>query len=101
VTDSTLVTFVPQPTSLIAGRRRTIAAGRRAAAAALRVRVTAGDGLGVKGIPVLFVAPAGGAVANASVVTDTGGYAQTTATLGSVVGTQTFQASAGSLGPFR
>ena len=100
VTDSTLVTFVPQPTSLIAvsgvGQSQPVGAPLPLP---LRVRVTAGDGLGVKGILVLFVAPAGGAVANASVVTDTGGYAQTTATLGSVVGTQTFQASAGSLGP--
>ena len=58
----------------------------------------AADGLGVKGIPVLFRALGGlpglGGVADSLVVSDTGGYAETIATLGTVAGLQGFDARA-------
>lgn len=97
--DSTRVTFVPSPTLLAvaSGGAQTGPVGSPLALP-LRARVTAADGLGVKGVPVTFApAAGGGSVTTATVVTDTLGFAQTTATLGSVVGTHTFQASAAGL----
>src|SRR5205814_2245887 len=65
---------------------------------AFRFRVTAADALGVKGIPVLFRAlgglPGVAGVTDSVVVSDTGGYAETVATLGTVAGPQGFQATA-------
>ncbi|MFI5309783.1 MAG: hypothetical protein ACHQQ3_01005 [Gemmatimonadales bacterium] len=61
----------------------------------LVVRVTASDGVGVAGVLVAFAVTSGaGAVGNASAVTDAGGFAQTTWTLGAAAGTQTVSASA-------
>src|SRR5437879_10417932 len=99
IADSTPVTVIPAPTllSVVSG------AGQRgivglALALPFRVRVTAADGLGVKGIPVLFRALGGlpglGGVADSLVVSDTGGYAETIATLGTVAGVQGFDARA-------
>src|SRR5436190_22175989 len=99
IADSTPVTVIPLPTllSVVSG------AGQRgivglALSLPFRVRVTATDGLGVKGIPVLFRALAGatglGGVADSLVVSDTGGYAETVATLGTIAGLQGFRASA-------
>lgn len=101
VRDSTLVTFQPVATTLamVSGNAQS---GTRNALLPqpLRVRVTASDGLGVRGITVTFAAvTGGGSVAAATVVTDTGGYAQTTATLGGVLGANAFQASAPGLTP--
>ena len=101
VKDSTPITFVPVPTTLaiVSGSGQSGAVGT-ALGAALRVRVTALDALGVKGIPVSFsVLTGGGSVTSATVVTDSLGFAQTTATLGTTLGSQTFQASAGGLTP--
>src|SRR5437667_180623 len=91
------VTVLPAPTllSVVSG------AGQRgivglALALPFRVRVTAADALGVKGIPVLFRAlgglPGVGGVTDSVVVSDTGGYAETVATLGTVAGVQGFDA---------
>jgi len=97
IADSTPVTVIPAPTllSVVSG------AGQRgivglALALPFRVRVTAADALGVKGIPVLFRAlgglPGVGGVADSLVVSDTSGYAETVATLGTVAGVQGFDA---------
>lgn len=97
-TDSTPVTIIPAPTGLAA-----VSGGGQSGVVGtpltqpLRVRVTAPDGLGVKGIPVRFRALAGGAVAEPLVVSDTGGYAQTLAALGAVATVQSFEASAPTL----
>jgi hypothetical protein len=59
----------------------------------LKVRVTAADGLGVR-VPVTFRALAAGAsVVDGVVASDSNGFAQTFATLDSVVGAQTFEAA--------
>ncbi len=64
----------------------------------LVVKVAASDGVGVEGTTVSFaVATGGGSVANASVVSDATGFAQTTWKLGSSTGAQTVTASAGGL----
>src|SRR5437773_210815 len=95
--DSTPVTVIPVPTvlSVVSGAGQSGVVGI-ALPQPFRVRVTAGDGLGVKGIPVRFRAltSGGAAVADSVVVSDTGGNAQTVATLGSVAGSQGFEASA-------
>ncbi len=100
VGDSTPLTIIPVPTTLApAGGSGQSAVVGSPLAQPLRVRVTAGDGLGVKGIPVRF-RPLGGlgaAVADSLVVSDAGGYAQTPATLGTVAGPQSFEASAPAL----
>src|SRR5574341_99086 len=97
--DSTPLTFIPVPTLLtVAGGNAQSVPVSTGLPLPLRVRVTAGDGLGVKGVVVQFAAvTGGGSVAAASVVTDTGGYAQTAATVGSAFGAQTFQASVAGL----
>ncbi|HEY7684607.1 MAG TPA: hypothetical protein VH833_00745 [Gemmatimonadales bacterium] len=61
-------------------------------------KVIAGDGLGVEGVVVTFIAPAGASVATAQVVTDAAGLAQTLVTLGSTSGAVVFQVSAPGLG---
>ncbi|HEX7546534.1 MAG TPA: hypothetical protein VF368_07385, partial [Gemmatimonadaceae bacterium] len=64
----------------------------------LVVKVAAGDGVGVSGVTVNFaVATGAGSVANASVVSDASGLAQTSWTLGPTAGTQSATASAGTL----
>ena len=57
-------------------------------------KVTAGDGLGVRGVVVTFAPPAGGAVTTPQVVTDANGLAQTLVTLPSTSGPAAFQVSA-------
>src|SRR3989442_8074999 len=98
VGDSTPVTVVPVPTllSLVSGIAQSAIVGT-ALTQPLRVRVTATDGLGVKGVPVRFRALGAGGVADSVVVSDTGGYAQTRATLGSIAGPQSFEARVGAL----
>ena len=97
VADSTPVTVIPLPTllSVVSGAGQRGVVGL-ALALPFRVRVTAADGLGVKGIPVLFraLASLGSAVADSVVVADTGGYAETVATLGTLAGPQGFEARA-------
>src|SRR5207302_117450 len=94
--DSTPVTVIPVPTllSVVSGAGQRGVVGL-ALALPFRVRVTAADGLGVKGIPVLFraLASLGSAIADSVVVSDTGGYAETVATLGTVAGPPGCQAS--------
>ena len=95
--DSTPVTVIPVPTllSVVSGAGQTGVVGG-ALPLPFRVRVTAADGLGVKGIPVRFRAlgGGGGGVADSLVVSDTGGYAATVGTLGTIAGSQSFEASA-------
>ncbi len=67
-------------------------------AAPLVVKVAASDGVGVAGSTVNFaVATGGGSVANASVVSDASGLAQTTWKLGTGIGAQSVTASSGTL----
>src|SRR2546425_5898870 len=100
VADSTPVTVVPVPTllTLVSGIAQSAIVGTLLTQP-LRVRVTAADGLGVKGVPVRFRASGagGGGVADSVALSDTGGYAQTRATLGSIAGPQSFEARAGAL----
>src|SRR6266571_1604724 len=95
--DSTPVTVIPVPTllSVVSGAGQSGVVGV-ALPLPFRVRVTAADGLGVKGIPVRFRAlgSGGAAVADSLVVSDTGGYAATVGTLGTIAGSQSFEASA-------
>jgi uncharacterized protein YjdB len=100
VGDSTPVTVIPVPTGLaqVRGSGQSAVVGTTLLEP-LQVRVTAADGLGVKGIPVRFRAPTGGAVTDSLVVSDTGGYAQTPATLGIIAGSQSFDATASALAP--
>jgi uncharacterized protein YjdB len=97
IVDSTPVTVIPVPTllSLVSGAGQRGVVGL-ALALPFRVRVLAPDGLGVKGIPVRFraLASLGSAVAESVVVSDTAGYAQTVATLGTLAGPQGFEARA-------
>lgn len=97
IADSTPVTIIPVPTllSVVSGAGQRGVVGL-ALALPFRVRVLAADGLGVKGIPVRFraLATLGSAVADSVVVSDTGGYAETVATLGTVAGLQGFEARA-------
>ncbi len=97
--DSTPITFTPTPTALAiqAGNNQTATVGGLLPAP-LQVRVTAADGLGVKGIPVQFaILTGGGSIASTPVVTDTGGYASITPTLGTLAGGASYQASAAGL----
>src|SRR6266571_6820726 len=97
--DSTPVTVIPVPTllSVVSGAGQSGVVGV-ALPLPFRVRVKAADGLGVKGIPVRFRAlgggGGGGAVVDSLVVSDTGGYAATVGTLGTIAGSQSFEASA-------
>src|SRR2546428_535244 len=99
VADSTPVTVIPAPTllSLVRGIAQSGVVGP-VLTQPLRVGVAAADGLGVEGVPVRFRAlGVGGGVADSVVLSDTGGYAQTRATLGSIAGPQSFEARAGAL----
>ena len=101
VADSTRVTFAPAPTSLAitSGDGQTALAGA-GLPAPLRVRVTATDGLGVKGAVVQFQALAAGATVTAAIVAaDDSGFAETGATLGPTGGAQQFRASVAGLTP--
>jgi adhesin/invasin len=98
--DSVIATFVPAATQLVA-----IAGGGQMAVVGaplvtpLEVESRGSDGLAVGGVSVRFRAlVGGGAVTDTVVVTDVAGRARTTVTLGSVVGAQSFEASATGLG---
>ncbi|MGH7568263.1 MAG: beta strand repeat-containing protein [Gemmatimonadales bacterium] len=84
VVDSTSVTFVPPATTIAqAGGNGQSGTVGTLLPQPIRVRVTAGDALGVKGTLVTFaVTGGGGSVAQGVVVTDDTGFAQTTWTLG-------------------
>lgn len=95
VRDSTRVTFVPIPAKMTidSGNGQSATVGTRLPQP-LRVRVTASDLLGVKGVAVKFEALTGGAsVLDSIVVTDSGGYAEDTVTLSTVSGQQVFRAT--------
>ena len=100
VKDSTRVTFIPVPNAIA-----TVSGGGQTGVVAtqlplpLTVKVTATDGLGIKGISVRFQAPAGGSVRDSVVVTDSAGVAQDTVTLGTTAGPQNFQATVTGLTP--
>jgi hypothetical protein len=93
VTASVPVTFVPVPVSVTAVSTPPQNVLPGTPLGPLRVRVLAGDGLGVKGIPVNFaVVSGGGSVTSAQVVTDSGGFAETPATAGTA-GANVFSAT--------
>lgn len=99
VTATTPITVVPAATTL------SIVSGCGQLGLALTelplpivAKVTAGDGLGVKGVVVTFTPPTGGAVATPQVMTDAAGLAQSFVTLGPSSGTALFQVSAPGLG---
>ncbi|HZH40723.1 MAG TPA: invasin domain 3-containing protein [Gemmatimonadales bacterium] len=98
-TDSTPVTFIPTPTLLTVqggnGQTGTVGA---ALPGPLQVKVTAADGLGVKGIPVQFsILTGGGSLSAPQAITDTLGIASVTATLGTVAGPVSVQAASAGL----
>ncbi len=96
VMDSTPVTFVPPATTIAqAGGNGQSGTVGTALAQPIRVRVTAGDALGVKGTPVTFaITGGGGSVAQSAAVTDDTGFAQTSWTLGPSTIGQTATATA-------
>lgn len=100
VKDSTRITFIPVPNAiaLVSGGGQTGVVATQLPLP-LAVKVTATDGLGIKGIPVRFQAPASGSVRDSVVVTDSAGVAQDTVTLGTTAGTQNFQATVTGLAP--
>src|SRR2546428_9525194 len=92
-----MVALLPPPPAALGGVSGGGEPGGARAALPLpiRVRVTAADGLGVKGIVVRFSRGAsGGAVTDSLGATDDSGFAQTTIALGPVPSLQVFQASA-------
>jgi adhesin/invasin len=98
--DSVLATFVPPATQFVA-----VAGGGQADTVGkplptpLGVQARAADGLGVGGVTVRFRSlTGGGSVTDSVVVTDSAGRARTTVTLGSILGAQSFEASATGLG---
>ena len=98
--DETTLNFVPTPTTLaiVSGNNQTGPVG--GALQPLAVVVRGSDNLGVGGVRVTFrTLTGGGAVRDPSVVTNALGVAQTVATLGSVLGLQTFEASVTGLAP--
>lgn len=101
IRDSTRVWFVPSPTSLalVSGTPQSGPIGTLLGAP-LVVRVVGQDGLGVGGVPVRFRGLVGGGVPSDSlVVSDSLGLAQTEVTLGTVIGSQSIEASATGLDP--
>lgn len=97
--DSVTATFTPAASQLVA-----IAGGGQSGLVGallpvpLEIETRAPDGLGVGGVPVRFRRLLGGGlVADTLVVTDAGGRARTIATLGSVFGTNTFEAAVSGL----
>src|SRR5438093_245815 len=92
--DSVMATFQPVPSQLlvIGGWGQSGTAGLPLALP-LEVEVRASDNLPVGGVAVRFRPLAGiGAVTDSVVVTDAAGRASTMATLGAVIGSQTFEA---------
>ena len=94
--DSVRAIFTPAATALLAlaggGQIDTVG---QALNLPLEVQARAADGLGVGGVAVRFRGVlGGGTVADSIVVTDSAGRARTTATLGGLLGGQTFEASA-------
>src|SRR5512144_263572 len=87
VSASTPVTFAPVATALaiVSGCGQSGLLGTQLPLPVV-AKVTAGDGLGVKGVVVTFAPPAGGAVTTPQVVTDANGLAQTLVTLPSTSG---------------
>jgi YVTN family beta-propeller protein len=101
IADSTPLTLVPAPTSLvrISGDQQTGGTGTPLALPFV-VRVLANDGLGVKGTVVSFSAlTGGGSVVPPTVVSDTGGFATAAGTLGATPGSNTYQALVAGLPP--
>ena len=94
VQDSTRVTFIPVPNAIA-----TVSGGGQTGVVAsqlplpLRVRVTASDALGVKGVPVRFESLSFGSVRDSVVVTDSAGFAEDSVTLGTAAGPQVFRAA--------
>src|SRR5467141_3165457 len=94
IADSVKATFQPVPTQLVvvggAGQSGTVGLPLLVP---LEVEVRAADNLPVGGVTVRFRSPSGiGAVSDSVAVTDSAGRARTTATLGSVLGSQSFEA---------
>src|SRR3989454_5796368 len=92
--DSVMATFQPVPAQLlvIGGGGQSGTAGLPLALP-LEVEVRAADNLPVGGVAVRFRPLAGiGAVTDSVVMTDAAGRASTTATLGAVIGSQSFEA---------
>src|SRR5712664_719427 len=92
--DSVMATFQPVPSQLLviggAGQSGTVGLPL---ALPLEVEVRAGDNLPVGGVAVRFRPLAGlGAVTDSVVVTDSAGRARTTAIVGSLIGSQVFEA---------
>lgn len=100
VADSTTITFVPKPTTLVkvSGDTQT-ASISDTLPLPLRVQVKAADNLGVAGVRVVYhpLAFAGPAVPD-TVYTDSLGYAQVRAVLGDSVGTQQWQVTVTGVG---
>ena len=96
--DSTTLTITAPPTRLVvvSGAGQTGTAGS-ALAQPLVVQAQTADGTPVPGVAVTFTAPATGTVNPTSALTDAAGRAQTTMTLGTTAGTQSFGAAAGGL----
>ena len=95
VTASTSITFAPVATvlAIVSGCGQSGLLGTQLPLPVV-AKVTAGDGIGVKGVVVTFAPPAGGAVTTPQVVTDANGLAQTLVTLPSTSGPAAFQVSA-------
>ena len=99
VLDSVMATFQPLASRLmvIGGAGQSGIAGLLLALP-LEVEVRAADNLPVGGVAVRFRSPSGiGAVTDSVAVTDAAGRARTTATLGSVIGPQSFEATVSGL----
>ncbi|MHB2034139.1 MAG: beta strand repeat-containing protein, partial [Gemmatimonadaceae bacterium] len=96
--DSTTLTITAPPTRLVvvsgAGQTGTVGS---VLAQPLVVQAQTADGTAVPGVAVSFSAPATGTVSPTSALTDSAGRAQTTMTLGTTAGAQSFGAVAGGL----
>jgi hypothetical protein len=97
--DSTRITVTPTASAVqvVSGGGQSGSTGTQLSQP-LVVKVLASDNLPVVGAQVTFTAPTGGSVSPASAATDSLGFAQTTATLGSGVGNETFSASVSGAG---
>src|SRR5512143_1865702 len=100
VSASTPITFAPAATaiSIVSGCNQGAPPGGQLPQPVV-AKVTAGDGLGVRGVAVTFTAPPGGAVVPTQAVTDANGLAQTVVTLGSTPGPTSLSISASGLTP--